>query len=599
MSFEGHPPLQIEDKGMQTIHLNDQKHFAASTNSQPRPLPPLLSQLSSLQQELKDAKVVQRQQNAIIQGLREELEEASLNKPGEIKASLEEVDGELFLVREELQKVWDMLHVRNSELEEQHQELESARGQYTECNSENQRLELLVTSLKQQVSEKEQTLRQLERLRKTEKTEHEIKISSLELKLAEVDVLGEIHQQVSPSEESEKHQSYPLQKCTRCDSFLEEMSTKLQDYSARSSELQEERDTALKSLTEVQVLAQGLEETMKLEEQFSQTLQQENNSFSRRSQLMTNQLATLVKEQEDLTKAYNKLPDNRKGNASLEYWVPKSHLVQNVVEMVKSEEGQRLCLEEENQRLKEGPDFQRFQELEEEIQSLQQHLDSKTEKVAAMACEMEALRHKNECLVKANTKDWQQVQSLREQSKDPFVAAPGTVALPRLSDGQPSNPWATHLLRELKPGGQRDRDPSPCQMRDLTSPTATNTRSVRDEQRYMDCAWPGQGTLSSKSVPYKEAWLGGTSSQLKAKQASSPDRSSATVTQSRTPSPPRSNCPDPPLNVSRSSLNFSSASEAQSEDGKPQGRTMPSTMKCSLLLSPRPFRLHRSNRNKK
>eukprot|EP00061_Rhincodon_typus_P013345 g39665.t1 len=52
----------------------------------------------------------------------------------------------------------------------------------------------------------------------------------------------------------------------------------------------------------------------------------------------------------------------------------------NVVEMVKSQEEQKLHLEEENRRLKEDPGFQSFQKLEKEIQSLQQHLDAKTEK---------------------------------------------------------------------------------------------------------------------------------------------------------------------------------------------------------------------------
>ncbi|XP_078055942.1 uncharacterized protein LOC144480409 [Mustelus asterias] len=447
---------------------------------------------------------------------------------------------------------------------------------------------------------REQALRQLGRLRETEKTELEIKISSLELKLAEIEVLGEIRQQRSPGEEMKNHQSYPLQKCTRCDSFLEKMNTKLQDYSSKSNELEEERDTALKSLNEVQALAQGLEETMKLEEQFSQTLQTENNCFSRHSQLMTHQLATLVKEQEGLTKGYTKLPEDRKGNASLEYWVPRSHLVQNVVEMVKSQEGQKLGLEGENRKLKEGAGFPNFQKLEEEIQSLQQHLDSKTEKMSAMACEMEALRHKNECLMKANVKDWQQIQSLREQSEDSFVDTPGTVAVSRLSDRQSWNPWASsHLLQGLKPGDQSEGDPSPSQRGDLTSPAAANTLSARDGG-YVDYAVADRGAPGSMGLPRPENWFSSImTSQPQSKQVRPPDQSSVTLTQSRTPSPPRSTCPEPPLNASRSSLDSSSASEAQSEDEKTQGRTMPSAMKCTLLLSPRPFRLHRVNRNKK
>lgn len=46
-----------------------------------------------------------------------------------LQASLEEVDTELALVRKELQKVWDMLKTRDTALEEQHLELESARSQ--------------------------------------------------------------------------------------------------------------------------------------------------------------------------------------------------------------------------------------------------------------------------------------------------------------------------------------------------------------------------------------------------------------------------------------------------------------------------------------
>ncbi|XP_048473000.1 centrosomal protein of 290 kDa-like [Rhincodon typus] len=469
---------------------------------------------------------------------------------------------------------------------------EQVSGKYTECSSENQRLELLVTSLKQEITEKEQALRQIERLRKTEKTELEIKISSLELKLAEVEVLGELHQQKGPNEESEKHQSSPIRKCARCDSFMEEMSSKLQDYSARNSELQAQRETTLKSLNEVQVLTKGLQETLTFEQQLSQTLQRENHSFSKRSQEMTEQLATLVKEQEDLTKAYSKLPGNGKGNASVDYWVPRSHLVQNVVEMVKSQEEQKLHLEEENRRLKEDPGFQSFQKLEKEIQSLQQHLDAKTEKMTAMACEMEALRHKNECLMTANMKDWQQVQSLREQSHDSLIAAI-LGAVPRPSDGQHCNPWATHLFQELQPGHQGAREPSPCQMGGLTSPTATPRG--KDGQWYSGCSLPDHGT------PRAEAWFSGMSTRLnkQSKQVHSADRHSPASTQRRTPSPPRPNCPDPPLNASKSPHDFPSASESQSEDEKSQGKAMTPAMKCSLLLSPRPFRLHRSNRNKK
>ncbi|XP_072138833.1 uncharacterized protein [Mobula birostris] len=549
----------------------------------------LVKQISSLQQDLRDSKTTQRQQNAIIRGLREELEEANLNKPGEIKASLEEVDSELFQVREELQKVWDMLHMRNSELEEQHQELESARGQFTECNSENQRLENLVTTLKQQVTEKEHTLRQLERLRRTEKTEFEIKISAMELKLAEVEVLGEV-QQESPTDE---HESYSLQSCHRCDSLLEKMNAKVQDYSDRNSELRGGKDTALKSLNEAQILTQGLEETVSLEQRFTQTLEGENRDFSRRSQLMSEQLVALAKEQEDLIKAYNNLPDDRKGETSVEYWTPRSHLVRNVGEMLKSQEEQQRSLEEQNQRLKDYAACQNFQKLEEEMQQLQHQLHTKRQKMAAMACEMELLKHRNEDLMKAQVMGDQPMEKSRPSS----LAASGTEAELRASDGRFVSPWAAHSFQEYRPFNRRGRDLSPFRREDMTSPSKASARNAKVGQSYFEALFSDQG---SEIALLPEARLSGVPPiPLQPKGASTPDRPLSPLPLSRTPSPSRPNCPIPPLSAGKSPPDCSSASEVQNEDEKPSGRAMSSAVKCSLLLSPRPFNMHRVNLNKK
>ncbi|XP_072881564.1 uncharacterized protein [Hemitrygon akajei] len=568
----------------------------------------LVKQISSLQQDLRDSKTTQRQQNAIIRGLREELEEANLNKPGEIKASLEEVDSELFQVREELQKVWDMLHMRNSKLEEQHQELESARGQisfylqfekdkgrsevsvlqlnkgdygamreelakvkwtdilaektveqqwqFTECNSENQRLENLVTTLKQQVTEKEHALRQLERLRRTEKTEFEIKISAMELKLAEVDVLGEV-QQESPRDE---HKSYPLQTCRCCDSLLEKMNAKVQDYSDRNSELREEKDMALKSLNEAKILTQ---------------------------------LVALAKEQEDLIKAYNNLPDDRKGETSLEYWTPRSHLVRNVGEMLKSQEEQQQSLEEQNQRLKDYAACQNFQKLEEEMQQLQHQLHTKRQKMAAMACEMESLKHRNEDLMKAQVMGDQPMEKSRPSS----LAASGTEAEPRASDGRLASPWVAHSFQAYRPFNRRGRDLSPFRREDMPSPSKASARNAKVGQSYFDAPFSDQ---SSEIALHPEARLIGVPPiPLQPKGASTPDRPLSPLPLSRTPSPSRPNCPIPPLSTGKSSPDCSSASEVQNEEEKPSGRTMSSAVKCSLLLSPRPYNMHRVNLNKK
>ncbi|XP_042199074.1 uncharacterized protein LOC121848075 [Callorhinchus milii] len=420
----------------------------------------------------------------------EELEEAKVNKPGEFKASLEEVDNDLFQVREELEKVWDMLHVRNSELEEQNQELESARDQvsihpeeisatskrrsqsvslargervksslkaagivptyrYTECSSEKQRLEELVTLLQQDVLEKEQEMRRLERLRETEKTELEIQISSLEMRLAEMDLLGE---KKGPGEEVQKLQSYPPQKCSHCDSFVQGTSAKAQDPVARNAVLQEVREEAQKSLDEMQ--------------------------------------------------------------------------------------------------------------------------DPK--KVTSVTHE-----------------DIGSVGFLRENA---FVVTSDTESVPALSNSPPSNPSGTPSFQEFKPFNRRGNDPSPVRRDNVTiSPR------LRGEQGCIGLHTqnlPDRGTVDSGSIHQPEVCYSITStSQSPPKETRSHE---GTLTEIRTPSPIRQTSPDPAL-IPRTSTPdlLSPASGTPSEDEKPQMRAIPSAIKCSLLLSPRPFHLHRSNMNKK
>ncbi|XP_078285843.1 uncharacterized protein LOC144610803 isoform X8 [Rhinoraja longicauda] len=571
-------------------HLEDNEEppnseSSANSNAGPQ-IQELLKQISALQQDLRESKTTQRQQNAIIRGLREELEEANLNKPREIKASLEEVDSELFRVREELQKVWDMLHTRNSKLEEQHQELESTRGQFTECNSENQRLEDLVTSLKQQVSEKEHVLRQHERLRQTEKTDFQIKISALELKLAEVEVAGGAQEEV----QTEEGKSPPLQKCLRCDSFLEKMNSKVQGYSERNTELQEERTNALKSLNETQVRTQGLEETVGLEHQFTQSLEGENSDLGKRSQRMSEQLVSLTREQKDLTKAYDELPEEMKGETSVEYWAPRSQLVQNVGEMVKTQEEEQRSLERQSHTLKERVACQNFHKLQEEMQQLQHQLDGKRQKMATMACEMESLKHKNEDLVKAQAegqhlleKDWSQASSLALTGLEVST-----------SEGQQFSPWASHSFQEFKPFNRRGRDLSPFRREDLASSAEGGGPGARPGHGYWEAAPSDRSPSGAELTLRPEVWLGGASpGPLWPKGARTPDRSPSPLPLSRTPSPSRCSRPVSPLNFS------SSASDGQSDAEKAQGRTMSSAVKCSLLLSPRPFNMHRRNLNKK
>ncbi|GAA6100269.1 centrosome-associated protein CEP250 [Tachysurus ichikawai] len=98
--------------------------------------------------------------------------------------SLEEMDGELVQLKSELQKVCDMLKIRETELEKQQHELQSACGQVTEQNNEVQRLGLQLAKRDQDLKQRDDFLKDLMRQKDTEKTEAQIKITALENELA-------------------------------------------------------------------------------------------------------------------------------------------------------------------------------------------------------------------------------------------------------------------------------------------------------------------------------------------------------------------------------------------------------------------------------
>ncbi|XP_043932241.1 GRIP and coiled-coil domain-containing protein 2-like [Protopterus annectens] len=240
----------------------------------------LLLQIDALNEELVEMRCTRQKHEAIIQSLKEELEEVKLEKPNEIKASLEEVDSELFQVREELQKVWDMLKRRDTELEEQYLELESARDQFSECSTEKQRLASMVSSLEQQLSEKEQTLRHVERIHETEKTELEIKISSLELKLAEMEILGG----------KIKNETASQEKCFTPSSLLKRMDSTLKDEAKKTIKKQQEQNEALTSPSSSQ---EGVSERAHLEEWGRRSPYGENDNLKHQQRLVTEQVIHL------------------------------------------------------------------------------------------------------------------------------------------------------------------------------------------------------------------------------------------------------------------------------------------------------------------
>ncbi|XP_046890390.1 trichohyalin-like [Hypomesus transpacificus] len=203
------------------------------------------------------------------------------------QVSLEEVDGELGLVKVELQKVWDMLRDRDSELEEQHQELQSARGQMNQQISEVQRLDLELTEREQELREKEHSLRSLERLRDAERTEAQIKISALELKL--------VTQKDQAAEEGHSAENQ--------EDVLNALRSQLEESRRQASQLEKDRDQAVQRLQTLRQLHQSKEGKPPLDrkrkgEKEEKTAALDIVDQEKQRRLVTEQLKTLFKERE-------------------------------------------------------------------------------------------------------------------------------------------------------------------------------------------------------------------------------------------------------------------------------------------------------------
>ncbi|XP_029430967.1 myosin-9 isoform X2 [Rhinatrema bivittatum] len=515
------------------------------------------------------------------------------------EASLEEVDTELVVVREELLKVWDMLKTRDTELEEQHQQLESARNQYTECSTEKLRLEQQMTSLKEHLAEKDQALRQLKQLKEMEKTEMEIKLSSLELKLAEVQVLretqpGETKWRAVPRESrrwappqaaaghQEKRDASFQKKCARCDAFLQQLDKKIQDCTGKNVELQEEKNQILSVLHQLQELLKGLTKRADLDEKVAQSLQADNESMKRQHQQVTEQLKSLFKEKEQLREAYNKLPSTQKRECSTEEWMKKSRVVKNVLEAIQSQERQQEDLQNEKKRLQESLGFQSpMDEGAGEVQNLRLQLGEKMEMISAMASEIKMLRDKTESLMKAKLRFQQQVQHIQSLSQQGRRRTAADPSVPRLC------------------GSSKEESVQPCQ----------SYESSFSAKGRKDSALPLREDLyQAKQVPVSEteappcSFLPEGAYLLKSSSEGSGTASAApTPGSSRSATPLHMRAPSPLLRLGlptspgkswrKSSPDTSPPSPRSQADSEGSWETQASlTPKCSMLLSPRPFR---------
>ncbi|XP_074862701.1 uncharacterized protein LOC142019549 isoform X3 [Carettochelys insculpta] len=524
-----------------------------------------LSEVEDLKQKLQQETASRQEQEELIWTLREELEELKQKQPGDIKASLEEVDTELVLVREELQKVWDMLKTRDTELEEQHLELESARSQYTECSSEKVRLEQLVTSLERQLAEREQALQHLRQASEMEKTELEIKASSLELKLAEAEVLRDNaphRNQVSGPPEAQSWglgQSGSQGKCSRCDAFLTRLDKMIQSCTENEAALQE-KGRALAYLCELQGLLKGQRQSGT--GLVTRSPQGKSPTLEEQRQLVTEQLKGLFREKQQLQAGHRKLPRDQ-DKCSAEQWGKKSQ--GNTRGATKPQE---KSLQEPREKQPPGPGDPAFSNSTEEAQSLRLQLQEKTETISAMAVEIQGLQQRNEHLMKAKLRFQQQIKdirSLQEQHQErsdsdrlvPWLSGDGSA--PRSGDDPPAPPLCPQHSREaLYPAAQAGL------------PRAGDER----------------GCFSSES----------SGSQFRSSQAGAEPPAPL----SKLPSapvagklPPPSTLPLPASTTASGKSSPEAGSSPVSPRSQPGSQESSYTPKGAVLLSPRPFRAHR------
>ncbi|XP_067390844.1 rootletin-like [Emydura macquarii macquarii] len=394
------------------------------------------SEMESLKQKLQREIVSRQEKEELIGTLREELEELKQKQPGDIKASLEEVDTELVLVREELQKVWDMLKTRDAALEEQYLELESARSQYTECSSEKLRLEQLVASLEHQLAEKEEALRHLRQASEMEKTELEIKASSLELKLAEVEALRDDAPRrnqasgpppVQKRGPGESRDSCSQGKCSRCDAFLAQLDKMIQSCTEKGAALQEKEDQASTYLCELQGLLKGLNQCGAGQV----TRSPQPQSLKEQHQLVTEQLKGLFSQRQQLQPGPRKLSRDQKDECSVEQRVKKSQV--NARGAIEPQAKPQQALKEKQQPV---PGDLGCSNGVEEAQLLRLQLQEKMEMISAMASEIQELQQKNENLMKAKLRFQQQIQDIRSLPQQQRERSGLELLVPRLSSQQ-------------------------------------------------------------------------------------------------------------------------------------------------------------------
>ncbi|KAL0968694.1 hypothetical protein UPYG_G00270310 [Umbra pygmaea] len=346
-----------------------------------------------------------------------------------VQVSVVEDDGELKKIREELQKLSDMLRLRETELEEQQQELESTRGQVSQQNSELQRLEMEVAERERSLREKERILGHLEKLRQTERTNTQIKVSALELELKK--------QKETANREGLCQEKVPP---------TELPSNQLDESKRGTNQLHVEGDQAVQRRQVLRQVHQGIEEKELVGSKKEKTLCVDNISEqNEQRRMVTQQLKSLFKEHEQVyDRSAGETGSSRSEGGegkfhSLLDWAPKSLVIKNSLDTLLNQRRRDTKLRDKQQRQGAGlrpvseeqeeeeqeeeqeeeeveeelEEEEVEEELEEEMSQPRDEIASETRTMSAMSLEINSLKKRNDNMQKAKLRFQQQIQALR------------------------------------------------------------------------------------------------------------------------------------------------------------------------------------------
>ncbi|XP_017569181.1 myosin-9 isoform X1 [Pygocentrus nattereri] len=310
--------------------------------------------------------------------------------------SLEEMDGELVQVKAELQKVWDMLKSRDTKLEEQQQELQSARGQVTQQSTEVQRLEQQLAEREHKLKERDLTLKNLMSQKDVEKTEAQNKITALEKELTGLKAL-KIEQALCTDQPDTQGINSQLEasRKTSEQQKQERVSAPQRQHSPEHPQQGEDR--------------QGTPLVTRKAKSVNFDLIDPNHQ----RRLITEQLKSLFKEREQLGDKASPVLQRRP--ASVVDCGPKSKTIKNSTDLLSSDmqlqHGQGLGVQQGAGKCTTANAVGAQSEPPASEKGLQGQL--RQEQVSALSVEMEELKDRNENLLQDKLKVQQQIQDVR------------------------------------------------------------------------------------------------------------------------------------------------------------------------------------------